>query len=61
MISVAPAYNLPAAVGSATLALDALTVCCMNITHWSPSNRGNKGRLGRAGKSAAHVRPQQRE
>ena len=45
-ISVAPAYNLPATVGSATLALDALTLCRMwrgNITHWSARSSGNKG------------------
>ena len=57
MISVAPAYNLPAIVGSVTLALDALILCRMwrgNITHWSARSCGNKGRLGRAAGAAAH-------
>jgi hypothetical protein len=48
-ISVAPAYNLPATVGSATLALDALTLCRMwrgNITHWSAATAATRG--GRA-------------
>ena len=48
-ISVAPAYNLPATVGSATLALDALTLCRMwrgNITLWSAATAATKG--GRA-------------
>jgi hypothetical protein len=48
VISVAPAYNLPrAAVGSATLVLNALSFCRMwrgNITHWSARSCGNKGR-----------------